>query len=462
VGNFPQFEFLDLCVVYAGGLLFFLSFFGLFKLFFKDNKICVFILYCFGVFFWLSHPVAVFFRDHFEFSSWLCHYKWSLLLVACIIGFLICIFFAKKCKNIVSGVNSVVSVFIYLLTGILLINLLIQFSTSYQRVEENTHNYSKKLPNVYHILLDAHPNLNGMKNLGGDLELFYHELEKLGFLVYPNSHSNYCGTSYSVLSMTSMNYIDGDELKYLPFYYYNNIKNSDVFKTLSSQYNLYFLTHVSFVKPFYPKCKDCSSGLFMFLYTLLAHTPIKHQFEKSFSNVFRENILNGICKTINCIERGKEIYGVSNCYFYTHILCPHEPFVFGNLISRFSGFWNTEAIDLHASNGYLETARAQVKGIDNLILPCLKNIIQSYNENEMKPIIILHSDHGLYSKNVDHTEESIDNAYGNLLAIYIPEEWHEDANRLEFINLYRFIFNHLLGKDYKYLKHKQIYRGKEL
>lgn len=52
-----------------------------------------------------------------------------------------------------------------------------------------------------------------------------------------------------------------------------------------------------------------------------------------------------------------------------------------------------------------------------------------------------------------------DSVYGNLLAIYIPDEWKKDAKKLTFINLYRFIFNHLFGDHYSYLEDKQIYHG---
>ena len=44
-----------------------------------------------------------------------------------------------------------------------------------------------------------------------------------------------------------------------------------------------------------------------------------------------------------------------------------------------------------------------------------------------------------------------DMVLGNLFAIYMPDEWKKDAKDLKFINLYRFIFNHLFGTNYEYL-----------
>jgi hypothetical protein len=60
----------------------------------------------------------------------------------------------------------------------------------------------------------------------------------------------------------------------------------------------------------------------------------------------------------------------------------------------------------------------------------------------------------------NHPLVDADSIFGNLFAIYIPQEWREDAKNLQFINLYRFIFNHLFKIDYPYLEQQQIYKGK--
>ena len=78
----------------------------------------------------------------------------------------------------------------------------------------------------------------------------------------------------------------------------------------------------------------------------------------------------------------------------------------------------------------------------------------------MKPVIVLHSDHSiLYCGRYDLENPFVtaDTVYGNLLALYVPEEWKKDAKDLTFINLYRWIFNHLFGESYPYFKeNKQV------
>jgi hypothetical protein len=68
---------------------------------------------------------------------------------------------------------------------------------------------------------------------------------------------------------------------------------------------------------------------------------------------------------------------------------------------------------------------------------------------------VLHSDHSiLYNGRNDLSNPFIttDTVYGNLLALYVPEEWKHDAKGLTFINLYRWIFNHLFGENYPYFE----------
>ena len=86
-----------------------------------------------------------------------------------------------------------------------------------------------------------------------------------------------------------------------------------------------------------------------------------------------------------------------------------------------------------------------------------------YKENE-RPIIVLHSDHGtclttispllfdsrkLLPQQLDAEQEQL---YGNLLTIYCPSSWGPEKVPLSLVNLYRFVFNHLLGKNYEYLE----------
>ena len=91
------------------------------------------------------------------------------------------------------------------------------------------------------------------------------------------------------------------------------------------------------------------------------------------------------------------------------------------------------------------------------MLKTIKAILKEYESETQKPIIVLCSDHsilnrvdasGFFDRSPYVTEKTV---YGNLFAIYMPDEWKKDAKDLKFINLYRFIFNHLFGTNYEYL-----------
>ena len=83
--------------------------------------------------------------------------------------------------------------------------------------------------------------------------------------------------------------------------------------------------------------------------------------------------------------------------------------------------------------------------------------MNQYKTESIKPIIILHSDHSiLYNgRNLKSPFITPDTVYGNLLALYIPDEWKQDAKDLKFINLYRWIFNHLFGDNFQYFNKNQ-------
>ena len=138
-------------------------------------------------------------------------------------------------------------------------------------------------------------------------------------------------------------------------------------------------------------------------------------------------------------------------YRYAHILCPHAPFVFSDNASATYGLM----VQDHTTNTdakLIPQLRANIAGIDAMVLPILKQLTQQPNP----PIIILHSDHGL------RLDEQTERLFGNLLALYIPDTWKSDAKDLKFINLYRFILNHLFNDHRPYSEqNRQIIRGKD-
>ncbi len=59
-----------------------------------------------------------------------------------------------------------------------------------------------ELPDIFFIMLDGHPRADTLKNdFDYDITPFLNEMERLGFAVADNSHSNYNATLLTVTSM---------------------------------------------------------------------------------------------------------------------------------------------------------------------------------------------------------------------------------------------------------------------
>ena len=294
-----------------------------------------------------------------------------------------------------------------------------------------------------------------METIGGDLKPFYHELEGLGFITFPKSRSNYPCTVPSVASMLNMSYLDSSDLSHVS----EKMRNNEVFdKFRRNGYRVTIGSDSRMIRALYGKADaNLPVGKFVSvqLYSLLSGTPVKHIYERVFSNTFRQSAQISIKDLFLKLSQRKDVNGSSNNLFYTHVLCPHEPCIFSKDASNrsFNGFFQkfdtSHLLRKETHQAYCEN----VYGIDALVLECIKKILQQYEAETIKPIIILHSDHSiLYNgrKDVQNPFITPDTVYGNLLALYIPEKWKKDTKNLTFINLYRWVFNHLFSENFQY------------
>ena len=244
-------------------------------------------------------------------------------------------------------------------------------------------------------------------------------------------------------------------------YFRRKIHNNKVFGRFREQgYSDFFTIDNIMVKSLYNPSNELGEGssndFFMQLYCVLCDTPVKHVYERCFKEFFKQGALHSIENVFENLISGKSLYGNTANVFYAHILCPHEPCLFGQQAENlaFSGFMmkfdTLNFIKPEVHKAYCEN----VYGIDNLALKAVKEIVTQYRTEAVKPIIILHSDHSILYNARDLKSPFItpDTVYGNLLALYIPDEWKQDAKDLKFINLYRWIFNHLFGDKYEYFK----------
>lgn len=466
VSNYPQFGLQDTFLIVAlfGAIASGIA--GLLGLVFRDINKVSFLMYGSSVIFWFSHPVAIFARDRFSFFKKfdVGGYQWPLLFVCCFLSLGVLFFILKYFQKFVERLNRILGVFVLVLSGLLLLNgckKTFSISQNANKLNQPPTKTSQQHPNVYHILLDAHPNQKAMEIIGGDLTPFYKELEALGFVTFPKSRSNYPATMWSVASMLNMNYLEEGWESLTADSIWSLIRNNKVFERFhSAGYNVLFSTDNVMVKALYAPVmeflEDNVNDFFMQLYCILCDTPIKHVYERCFSEFFKQGVLAAIEGVFRHLKQGKMLYGDAGNVFYAHVLCPHEPCVFGNQAENlaFSGFimkFNEDNfIDPKVHKAYCEN----VYGLDVLVLKYVKEILNQYGLKDAKPVIVLHSDHSiLYNgRALKSPYITTDTVYGNLLALYIPNEWKQDTKDLKFINLYRWIFNHLFGDNYKYFE----------
>lgn len=475
--NYPVFSIGDLGIACSSfGLSCILLI--LFLRFFCRNKSILLVLnYSFWTLFWFALPLSRLIRDAAIFEI-LKHpsvlkYQWLILFLFCSISLLLLLLLAFKFEHYIKKTTSLLNTFSIIIFLIVVIKCFHVVACEF--IAFKTKNENKDIiledkikPNVYHILLDAFPNQPAIKRIGGDLSQFYDKLKNLGFLVFPNSRSNYYSTEYSVYSMTSLNYIEGDESLLSRREACQLIQQSDLFKIFAKKsYDLKFFCSPKLIEEKYPSShivkNSNDSTAFDFLYTLICFTPLKHYFEYIFSNKFKQNLIASHKNTFKALAK---IETESNTFAFAHIVCPHEPYVFG----KSSGNSVFSGLALTADNANLLTVeninnlKDNIYGIADYAIEVLEELILRFENKKIQPIIVLHSDHSCLNSALQENSPLItmDTIYGNLLAIYIPKEWHEEANNLEFINLYRFLLNHLFGEKYLYLPQEQIYKGQKV
>ena len=398
------------------------------------------------------------------YLPFLSQHRWLRLSIPALLLAGFCWLFLRKAKKWLPNINSLLALVQFCIVGIFLFRTCMDAMVVHGKQKEVRAAHPKShLPNIYHILLDAHPNQKAMELLGGDLRPFYRELESLGFMTFPDSMSNYWHTARSLASMCKLDYLDPDENEGLKIkndlnpklqLLHTSIRDSRLHSILKEHYAIqrYFQQdckqwyHMFFEKNGYttPLSKVCWVTFNQTIFSRFAwYERLNiHSRKEEISTIFAH------------LAQAKETYGPVNHFFYAHILSPHAPLIYENLdrlilLLRQDGYFPRDFFPILCENVY---------GIDRETLFAIQKIVKSYQNEPIQPIILLHSDHGLEASYFFSKEyKNLDTTYGNLLAIYMPDSWKKDAKNLTFINLYRFILNHLLNLHLHYIMdHKQV------
>ena len=296
------------------------------------------------------------------------------------------------------------------------------------------------LPDIYHILADGH---SGFSHPRYSDVYFKTELEKKGFYICQNAHSNYNQTHLSVPSMLNMDYIYNliPDSQYVcaPYESWHLYSNNIVFNTLK-RYGYKFSLIMN--KMFINIHKNYSGADFIYSYgqnhndlfdILIFNSIFRFFYKKNFKDSLERDVNDLLEEYTRQLKKNTK----RPRYIYMHLLAPHNPYFTDEHGNKIRG-------DIYHNH---KLYGAYQKYIDKQLLKLIDEIQKNMKENS---IIIIHSDHCL------HEEKSIKDSFNILLALYCSDKnrFRNIPDNCTLVNLFRYLFNELYGKQYPILKNK--------
>ena len=317
----------------------------------------------------------------------------------------------------------------------------------------------KDRPNIYYIILDEYTSNDVLKEIYNyDNSNFLSELNKRGFYVPSNSHSNYVTSPTSIISSLNMAYINN--VTYNPTMDGTNklFNNNQIMRILKSLN--YTVVNLS-LEYGYPEIADydlCKSSLYVnSFHTLLSETTLWNPISKLFvdgGDPHRDNIK---CKFSELSNLHNSVDGPF--FVFAHLLLPHPPYLFGpNGESVTPEFLSIGAGSWKDKSGYV----SQVQFTNKKALETIDHILQ---ESDTLPIIILQGDHGtptllggggLSWKNIN--DDSIRERMSIFNAYYFPNLESELLyDTITPVNSFRIVLNNYLNGNYELLEDKMYF-----
>lgn len=395
-----------------------------------------------------------------------------LLLLTEIAGVLILRKFGGKTLRMISLVSNSIAILLVVIPVVTIIAYTVKnatqisMQTELPEIEQPLTPLENNRPDVYYIILDMHTSDNVMLNLMEyDDSAFTEALKDMGFYVADCSRSNYSSTQYSITSSLNMNYIQEmvdstDRMVFYPLmqsslversleeigyethafetgYSFTDLRNADSFYApLSSTRDILFYPGIT---PFESLIMQVSGG--KILYETREQLSQKMQYIIDASYVqYRDRILYALDTLPSLISKpGPK-------FVFTHILAPHDPFVFdeeGNPVFRQTPFSMTGDPEGYSWTSFSEAYANEITYLHQRVLAIVEQII---TESDNPPVIIIQGDHGLPRAKNSHAQFDIYNAY------YFGGEQAPDLyDTITPVNSFRVLFNHYFGTDYSLL-----------
>lgn len=313
----------------------------------------------------------------------------------------------------------------------------------------------EKLPDVYYIILDEYAGPRSLEFLQYDNSDFFSYLDKRGFYLPPDSHSNYPMTHFSVPSSMNMKYVNylsdqlGKESKnYIPAT--ELLFNSQVthnFKSLGYKiviFNSGWVSPDDFKDVDVSLCKD-EKIINSVLLDAVARTSMMGYFVERWSEQeIRDRILCAFLELPTVKDNYEE-----PVFVFAHILLPHPPYVFGPNGEKITPGSPLNSEKWDEKLAYLD----QLKFTNKKSYEVIEKILE---DKERQSIIILQSDHG--SGFIDWknpTDEMLKQRFSNLNAYYLPGDAKNQLyEKITPVNSFRLIFNAYFNGNYPLLDDK--------
>jgi len=310
------------------------------------------------------------------------------------------------------------------------------------------------LPDIYYIILDGNASASVLKDLYGyDNKSFVSFLRKNKFFVSESAKSNYVMTSLSLASSLNMKYVNylSEELgknSREEIRLHKMIEDNDLVKLLKDRGYKY----VTF-----------SSGWGPTNYSRLADVNFQKVFLSEFSTLLIRKSAIGHFEFTRPFLRSRILFTFENLkkierdsrpkFVFAHILIPHPPWLFGPRGERVEGTEITLTGDDWTEK---EKYIGQVRFAEIMIKDVIKTILSGNKES----VLIVQADHGPSSTLREEGRIHLQERFGILNAIYIPEKYEKNVKLYEGmtpVNTFRMILNTIFNENYAILEDRHYY-----
>lgn len=327
-------------------------------------------------------------------------------------------------------------------------------------------------PDIYFILLDGYARADVLRDLYDfDNSPFLQTLRTLGFQVFEESTSNYSTTALSVASTLNLDYVDrllGAEINWLSDWRFARelVVNSRISRFLGTRgYRTVAVSSQYFNVDFREADIYRNRWWFPaeFETLLLRKTPLPWLSARAGWPFLYEIHRQRNLFSLDQLQQTARLPGPK--FVYTHLLCPHPPFVFGpsgEAVNPPRPYSWAEGLGFLSQPGatseeYIAGYRGQVEFLNKVAPGIIRQILDN---SASPPIIILQSDHGpaLGLSAVRLDDPALRERFGVLNALYLPERSGAlPPNDVSLVNTFRVVLNKYFGTGFELLPNRHFF-----